>query len=542
MIARFALLLLLFSSRLALANSGVNGQAVTTILQSLHADVMHAVVWQGDQTKAHTTDQLIEVSQKEHNLAYLAHGYYVKGHLYQLAHIYDSSVYYTNKAKTIEKKMEKMADRREFLLLQGIFFAKLQGQDNLNTALNYFNLVIDLSTQLKDYDKIVTTKNKKAWVKMVEGDYFNAMKIYKSNLDLLPHCTSKSTASEVFINIGHIYNAMGLYNKGLRVHQATLKQDLENDLQDYVYVHLINISESYEGLKLYDSALYYLSESKQHLECTTNTYEAAISHFNKGKIFYKDGRFSAALEQLKQCKKSLEPKYYHEYLKTLVLISKIQLELNQHQAAQSIAREIVQLNTKRRYTKTALLDLYEGFRFAHALLGDTTKAYHYQSQFIQLYQALFNNQNSSRIIESELNTQLKYNQILSQLQVTRTEADLKTSKFNTIISLFLTFLLAIIVTFFIYRYVVKKQHNRQLKLEIKNRTSELKRKNKILEEYSFINAHKLRAPVARILGLCNLVRLSEDNIETYHLIDKMESETSDLDNIVKSITSMLEKQ
>jgi len=48
--------------------------------------------------------------------------------------------------------------------------------------------------------------------------------------------------------------------------------------------------------------------------------------------------------------------------------------------------------------------------------------------------------------------------------------------------------------------------NENLETVIKDRTYELEIKNKALEEYAFINAHKLRAPLARILGLVHLMK------------------------------------
>ena len=47
--------------------------------------------------------------------------------------------------------------------------------------------------------------------------------------------------------------------------------------------------------------------------------------------------------------------------------------------------------------------------------------------------------------------------------------------------------------------------NENLEKIVLERTKELEKKNKALEEYAFINAHKLRRPVASILGLVNLL-------------------------------------
>ena len=48
--------------------------------------------------------------------------------------------------------------------------------------------------------------------------------------------------------------------------------------------------------------------------------------------------------------------------------------------------------------------------------------------------------------------------------------------------------------------------NDHLEELVKSRTIELEKKNKALEEYAFINAQKLRSPLATILGLVNLMK------------------------------------
>jgi signal transduction histidine kinase len=81
-----------------------------------------------------------------------------------------------------------------------------------------------------------------------------------------------------------------------------------------------------------------------------------------------------------------------------------------------------------------------------------------------------------------------------------------------------------------------KSINENLESLVLKRTLELERKNKALEEYAFINAHKLRSPVASILGLINLmtkVNLHPDADPIMkHMIDSGEK----LDEVVSSIT------
>ena len=83
--------------------------------------------------------------------------------------------------------------------------------------------------------------------------------------------------------------------------------------------------------------------------------------------------------------------------------------------------------------------------------------------------------------------------------------------------------------------------NENLESLVKERTIELERKNKALEEYAFINAHELRGPVASILGLINLMqklKLSEDE-KVY--LEHLQQSAKKLDAVVSSITQAIER-
>ena len=82
--------------------------------------------------------------------------------------------------------------------------------------------------------------------------------------------------------------------------------------------------------------------------------------------------------------------------------------------------------------------------------------------------------------------------------------------------------------------------NANLETIVKERTAELEEKNTALEEAAFINAHKLRAPVATILGLTDLLKgetLSENGKKA---LDYLDTSTHKLDEIVTQINTALE--
>lgn len=83
--------------------------------------------------------------------------------------------------------------------------------------------------------------------------------------------------------------------------------------------------------------------------------------------------------------------------------------------------------------------------------------------------------------------------------------------------------------------------NENLENIVRERTKELEKKNRVLEEYAFINAHQLRSPVASILGLINLMKKIELNAEAKAVMSHLDDSTEKLDKIVSSITKTIEK-
>lgn len=83
--------------------------------------------------------------------------------------------------------------------------------------------------------------------------------------------------------------------------------------------------------------------------------------------------------------------------------------------------------------------------------------------------------------------------------------------------------------------------NDNLESLVKERTFELEKKNKAAEESAFIIAHELRAPVASVLGLINLISKCELNEEARTIVDHMEHSADKLNVVVRNITKAIEK-
>ncbi len=73
------------------------------------------------------------------------------------------------------------------------------------------------------------------------------------------------------------------------------------------------------------------------------------------------------------------------------------------------------------------------------------------------------------------------------------------------------------------------------------RTKKLMEQNQDMIKYAYLNAHKARSPLARILGLVNLTKFEDLNAEEKRLyyFEELKTNAKDLDAILREISSML---
>ncbi|MBA4058471.1 MAG: hypothetical protein C0490_27385, partial [Marivirga sp.] len=83
--------------------------------------------------------------------------------------------------------------------------------------------------------------------------------------------------------------------------------------------------------------------------------------------------------------------------------------------------------------------------------------------------------------------------------------------------------------------------NDNLEMLVLARTAELEKKNKAAEESAFIIAHELRAPVASLLGLINLISKCELGEDTKPIVSHMEDSAEKLNVVVRNITKAIER-
>jgi signal transduction histidine kinase len=87
-----------------------------------------------------------------------------------------------------------------------------------------------------------------------------------------------------------------------------------------------------------------------------------------------------------------------------------------------------------------------------------------------------------------------------------------------------------------------KELNENLEKIVKERTDKINDQLNQLMRYAHMNSHEVRAPLARMLGLLQLIKYEKDARETKQLLDMLYNSSIELDRVIKEMNRLLERE
>jgi tetratricopeptide (TPR) repeat protein len=84
--------------------------------------------------------------------------------------------------------------------------------------------------------------------------------------------------------------------------------------------------------------------------------------------------------------------------------------------------------------------------------------------------------------------------------------------------------------------------NENLEREVQRRTEKIRAQNEKLIEFAFLNAHKVRGPLARILGLSMLIKREMTLEEIRELNEKVQANALELDTVIREVGKRIEAE
>lgn len=84
--------------------------------------------------------------------------------------------------------------------------------------------------------------------------------------------------------------------------------------------------------------------------------------------------------------------------------------------------------------------------------------------------------------------------------------------------------------------------NDNLDEAVKARSKKIEEQMQVLIRYANMNSHEVRAPLARLLGIMSLIQLEKEEEEKEDLLKKLNTCAHELDDVIKSMNRLLEKE
>jgi signal transduction histidine kinase len=227
-------------------------------------------------------------------------------------------------------------------------------------------------------------------------------------------------------------------------------------------------------------------------------------------------------------------------------LAELNLKQQQHSQARAYALKALEVARKHHFTDRERLAyelLYKSYEAEH----DYANAYRYHRKYDALHDSLFNLDNLNYI--SRLRLQYETEKIRQENELLQKTMELEQSRYEKRVSILSSIALALgalVLTLALW-HTLHRQRSRIIELTksfrqgvestVKARTRRLDIENQQLQQFNYIIAHNLKAPIARMRGLAALVALQHgksEELEKLELsIQELEQTISDLMDIIR---------
>jgi tetratricopeptide (TPR) repeat protein len=437
-----------------------------------------------------------------------------------------------------------------------ISISKLYKSVNKIKSLEYAKKAMENSKSIKDDKLKIKAMNRLAVAYFETDDLANAFLYYKKSLVLLKELHDLMGEANTIYNIALLYhasddpvNSQKYLKQALRLISENMSKD--QDLTSGIYEAMA--TNWYKLNKLDSAEKYYQAAFKVIVRHKTN-YHLINHYYNTAEFFYKKGDYENCASELDLMHKAMVKntdfgmKAYHLYL-----TAKLNLISGHLTLAEKNALSTMRLAKQNGYK--------EAVGLASGVLSEVKERINqldsalYYGKLSQLYQDSLKGSSIKNLLQFADTEIEEYESTLLDLKLKNQQKTL-ILLISSVVSL--TILLGVTFYFLKREKILKsniesksKKINQQ-NLKLLTQTNEmsslmstleeiLKEKNSQLNNYAFYNAHRLRAPIARILGLEKVRQISPTSEEKLYISNKICEVTEELEAMTQEGQKLLGK-
>ncbi|MBC8110141.1 MAG: tetratricopeptide repeat protein [Verrucomicrobia bacterium] len=410
------------------------------------------------------------------------------------------------------KIRERIQDKRGTGICLMNIGAVFRDKNNLKRAMEYFDKAIQIAREIKNKPLEASVLSEMAVLQIIEKDYLKASATLQESLMLFEQSKDYFDLSKTLSQISEVYEKQNEYEKALSFALRSLKIQEEHGFRSDKVATLVVTARIYQKTKRLEEAVVvgrqalFLSQ-QQHNQTNIQQTAFVLASIYKAKEQYQDALYyhelaTATKDSLLNDGKlqnlnSLEADYRFDKQKTQINLLKAEKQLaDEENKYQELIRNFLIFTLLA--TLTSAVIFLRGLR----LLSRSYKKQEIQQQEILDKNALLEAQ------QQEMLQQAQY------LKDANEEINTKNEQLSIA--------------------------NETLDDKVRQRTEILRQQNRRLREYGYMNAHRLRSPVASILGLINLIKLTDSQNPDPEIINRLFDSAENLDSVVKEIQVIVE--
>jgi len=429
---------------------------------------------------------------------------------------------------------------------------------DLKKSLSYGQLALEKSKKIK-YDR--GTQQALTILMRVHrrlGNFSVAIEYTLTKIPIAEQLNDTLDLIDAYSSLGNIYSSLERYNESRRYLKRAYAIGEKVNVANLASI-MNFIGRGYTKAGRYDSAAYWIEKALQHeLEHPQPDYTLSYIYNNRAEVYYLVKELTNAKEFYMQSLQ-LPAEHTSQFGLTYTLNGLARIYKDQQQFSEAIealvkSLSISKANGYRDKTKEAYGVLHE----VYEAMNDHKNALYYYKLF-NVYQDSIFSEDKLQYIE---NLKLGYEttKVARENELLRKDAELNDARLikqRSITGASITAVFSLLILLFILfkNYRKRKETNmflsaysQNLEQQVDDRTRELVktnleliRQNSQLEQFGFIIAHNLRSPVARILGLTNLIKSEQFSMPQDEIvIQKLQHSAEDLDHIIHDLNAILE--
>jgi tetratricopeptide (TPR) repeat protein len=383
------------------------------------------------------------------------------------------------------------------------------------------------------------------------------------------------------LGLAQVYNNMGEVNKRLGEMDMALEyllRSLDMKRTDSTRaMALYNVGELYISLRDYEKATDYINQSMELARRVDNQSIIAYNQWSTARIKTEQGQYEEAFKYYEVAEGILKRLgETRSLIQTYQDIAYTHRKMNNPGKARDYLDKASLLSGKLNVPDLRITTYLEYFR-VDSMAGNYQRAVYYLSRHNALKDSVYNLLKAEQIARVQAIYETEQHE--RENQQLRTEKDRKDAELKLrellIVAVSVSLLIAGVLAVILFRQrkeilrankdlkakneeisfqknAIESQAeallilneelqdlNKTLEGRIDERTRQILHQNQRLAEYTFVNAHKLRAPIASILGLINLFQQADPK-EQKVILKHLKTCADQLDSTIRTINRNLE--